>query len=61
VSVQKSKNYSVTLSSAGNVYDESQLLRSIFESIFAVTQTKILENTNATPPAKAVNPTKGDS
>ena len=61
MTAKKSKIYSVTLSPAGNVYDESQLLKSIFESIFAVTHTKVQESAYVLPPKEPENPMKGDS
>ena len=38
MAVKKSKIYTVTVSSSENVYDEQQLYKSIFESIYAISQ-----------------------
>jgi len=37
-SAKKPRTYTVTVSSAENVYDEQQLFRSIFESLYAISQ-----------------------
>ena len=46
VAAKKNKNYMVTFSSSEKVYDESQLLKSIFESLYAVTQAITQEGAN---------------
>ena len=55
--VAANKSYTVTVSPSENVYDETQLFKSIFESLYAVTHTEIQEDADTDPPSEM----KGDS
>ena len=54
------KTYTVTFSPAENVYDEAQLLKSIFESIDAVADAEVQDGDNS-PAPETEESTKGDS
>ena len=61
MAVNSLKTYTVTISPAENVYDESQVLKSIFESIYGMTHTGGQENSNTVHLTENEKLMKGDS
>ena len=61
VATKKSKTYTVTFSPSENVYSETQLLKSIYESLYAVANAENQEAVNTAPIPETGVQMKGDS
>ena len=61
VAVKPKKIYSVTVSPSEIVCNEAQLLTSIFESMYAVTNDRVQKDANPAPSSEPEKSMKGDS